>query len=95
MAEAESQHRHTIEKTLLDIQGTDLERQRKERQRGQYLGFVICILAIGGGVWVLSTAQAIPSQIGGGLLSLSGLTSLVLAFITGRRSANQGEADYS
>ena len=91
MAEKEGVHRREMEKEIVGIQKADLNSERMERRRGQLLGFGVCLAAILGGVYLASTSPGIAGQIGGSLLGTSGLTSLILAFITGRSTPSRSK----
>ncbi len=86
ITEAEVAHRHSQEIKMLD---SDIEVKRnyqKEVRLGQWLGFSIGAIAVGAGtVAAINGAEWFGSIMGGG-----GITSLVLAFIYGRKqSQNQ------
>ena len=91
MAEKEGDHRRKMEQEIVGIQKADLNLERMERRRGQLLGFGVCLAAILGGVYLASTSPGIAGQIGGSLLGTSGLTSLILAFITGRSTPSRSK----
>jgi uncharacterized membrane protein len=89
MAEKEGDHRRRMEQEIVGIQKADLNLERMERKRGQLLGFGVCLAAILGGVYLASTSPGVAGQIGGSVLGTSGLTSLILAFMTGRSASSR------
>jgi len=92
MAEKESEHRRKMEQDVVAIQKDDLVSERRERRRGQWLGFILSVVAILGGVYAITVSPGIAGQIGGAFLSTSGLASLILALMTGKRGVN-GDKD--
>jgi uncharacterized membrane protein len=73
MAEENSRHRREMERTALDT-------NRALALRGQWFGFGICLLAIGGGIGL----AAIGRDIAGLGSVVSALVGLVTLFIVGR-----------
>ena len=84
MAEKEADHRRRMEEEVIAIQRDDMGMGRRERRQGQWLGFLLCLVALVGGVYAITQSPGIAGQIGGSILGASGLTSLVIALRTGR-----------
>lgn len=91
MAEREQAHMHEIES--MQIKGWQESNKKiiDIESRNSLLGilsaFLISLVAIGGGFYVISLGS-VGSQIAGGLISFTGLTSLVGTFIYGSRDKN-------
>lgn len=77
----ESVHRREMEKSRL-------ENSDRNKKRGQYLGFLIGVIVISGGVWLINGGHAIT----GTLLSGTSLLGLVGSF-TNDDSSNQSKED--
>jgi uncharacterized membrane protein len=80
----EMEHRRDLEKRSIEAEILDRRASRQERKRGQQCGFIICMTAIIAGAVTAGLAPSVAGQIMGGVIGAGGLTSLVLAFITGR-----------
>lgn len=85
--EEEQNHRHEMERRLLEAQIEDDRSERRERRLGQYLGFGIGIAAILGACYCARVDQPFPASFLGG----SGVVGLVAVFVTGRRTKNRKE----
>jgi uncharacterized membrane protein len=73
MAESQLKHRQTIERQVI-------ESNCKAQQRGPIYGLVVCLAAIGGGIYLIHSGQSAA-----GLVSIiSALAGLAIVFITGK-----------
>lgn len=81
MAEREMSHRHEIERRVLDVGA-------KEVLRGQSFAFLIFIATLAGGIYT----AALGHGTAGALLGVSGLTTIVTAFIMGRVRREKAES---
>lgn len=81
LAESQTKHRIELENRLLEGEIEDAKNGRGERRLGQWLGFVICIVAIVSG----ATISVMGQPYAGVLIGAVGLTPLVSTFITGRK----------
>jgi len=72
LAEKEQNHRHTIDQNVLSTKAADVK-------RGQILGFVIAIFAVGGAIWCASFAP----WVSGALVSVP-VATIINAFVKGR-----------
>ena len=87
MAEAEANHRRTIEERIVAASiATEVENQM-DQKRGQYLGFAIALVTILAGSYLSLNGSQLP----GTFIGLSGVTGLTAAFIHGRRKQKQEE----
>lgn len=86
MAEKESQHRHEMEKKMLDadieLNKTSLAHSAREVMTGQCLGFAIGVIAITSGVFTVY----IGHPVSGTFFGTGGVIGLVTAFIHGRKN---------
>jgi len=81
MAENQSNHR-------IDIEGKVIESNVQNERRSQNFSFILALIAIVGGIWLLSTGHDIT-----GLSTLVGtLVSLVTVFVVGKKKG-QAELD--
>ena len=71
-------HRHEIEKSVIKTDNT-------KSILGVLLGFIIVVVAIGGGVYTVLQGK----QLFGGGLSLAGLAMLATAFITSKKKKDK------
>lgn len=78
MAERQSAHRQELEKQVVGG-GVSAE------QRGQWMGFVVAMSALGGGFWLISQGQ--PAW--GIALVVADLAAFAGVFVYGRRSQTQ------
>lgn len=74
MAEKQSQHRQDLERLVV-------ESNCRTQERGPWLGFIICMTAILGGVYLIHTGD----NASGLAAVISALGSLVVIFVLGRR----------
>lgn len=77
LTEKEQTHRHKSDHELLVVQSDDFKRNYTYRMRGQLYGFVISIVSIVCGVFLVSTDH----EVFGGLLSLSSIAVLAGVFV--------------
>lgn len=77
MAEREEDHRHEQEREML-------QSDKSARTRGQYMAFVLAVIVIVGGIWLISEGK----QVGGLIAVLSPLGVLIGLFLHGQRQAN-------
>lgn len=86
--ELESQHRREVEKHRQEAAIADRKAARVERQRGQYLGFLIGVAGL--------TASVLIAYFGhpgaAGTVGVTTVISLVSVFVIGRRSAEQKQS---
>ena len=75
MAECEQSHAHDMRRWIVAIES-------RNSIVGLFSALLVSLVSIGGGLYVASL-DSIPTQIMGGMISLTGLTSLVGAFIYG------------
>lgn len=89
LTEGEARHRREMERTELDALVRDKESERSERKRGQWFGFVLALvfLVAGGGLVLSGHAWA------GGTIATSTLATLVVVFVTGRRTRDHAGED--
>ena len=74
--EAEYQKRHRLETISMDGDIEAMRRDHADVARGQWLGFLICIIGLAGGVWLVSQGH----DWAGALVATSGLASVVAAY---------------
>jgi uncharacterized membrane protein len=74
MAEREEDHRHLQEQAML-------ESDAKARTRGQWMAFLVAIVIIVGGIWLIYKGK----QVGGLIAVLTPLATLVGVFIYSNR----------
>ncbi len=85
MAESEISHGHEMEEKTLRAEKDIFRREFVERRTGQWLGFIICFMAIACGTYAaINGAQITASVLCGGSLA-----SLVGAFIYGKKVDNK------
>jgi len=73
MAESQLTHRQALERQVIDS-------NCKAQQRGPIYGLVVCLSAIGGGIYLIHSGQSAA-----GLVSIiSALTGLAIVFISGK-----------
>lgn len=82
MAEVEQEHRHKIEKEIIEAQKKDSQCEYQEARVGQFCGFIIGVIAIVGGVY--TSVNGAPFA--GGVIGFSGVGGLVATFVYGRKS---------
>ena len=75
MAECEQSHAHDMRRRIVAIES-------RNSIVGLFSALLVSLVSIAGGLYVASL-DSVPSQIMGGIISLTGLTSLVGAFIYG------------
>jgi uncharacterized membrane protein len=89
MAEENAKHRHQLEKFELETEAGLAKSAIKIESRNSLLGllfaFIICILAIGGGIYT----AIIGAHLAGSFISIAALTSLVGAFIVGSKQRSK------
>ncbi len=82
--ENEASHRHDCERRDLD---SEIETRRAEAsafKRGQLFALLIALTGFGLSAWVLMSAQTTGTAVGGSILGVGSITTIVLAFL--RRS---------
>ena len=84
MAEREAQHRHTLEREVLKIQG-------RNSTFGIFAGLLVGLAAILGGVYCVAQG----ADLAGAGVALTGLAALVGVFITQRQSEKREVAEKS
>jgi uncharacterized membrane protein len=73
MAESQLKHRQTIERQVIDS-------NCKAQQRGPIYGLIVCLAAIGGGIYLIHSGQSTA-----GLVSIiSAVAGLAIVFISGK-----------
>jgi uncharacterized membrane protein len=78
MAESQQKHRQELEKQVIDS-------NCRAQQRGPIFGFIVCMSAIGGGVYLIHTGKDAS-----GLASIiTALASLAVVFIYGKTTQRQ------
>lgn len=82
MAENEGNHRRSLEVSGQKAQIEHIERRDYEARRGQIFAFMISIITLISGAWIIKNGHDVP----GTFVSLSGLGGIVTAFIYGRKS---------
>ncbi len=86
MAEHNSLHRRQLERIQIETKAEISKSAIKIESRNSLLGLVfafsICMLAIGGGIYL----ALIGAQLAGSFISITALSSLVTAFVVGSKS---------
>jgi uncharacterized membrane protein len=75
----EGEHRRAQEVKLVNA-------SIKTRVTGQWLGFVLCLVAIGGGVAIAMSHAVWSAHLGGSVMGGTGLAGLAYVFVSGRAS---------
>jgi len=81
MAERQAEHRQGLERQAIEAQIKDAVAERSERNRGQWMAFIVTFAFIGVGAFLIHSGHEWP----GTILGASGLTGIVLAFLTSSR----------
>lgn len=84
---SETPHRHELEKKTVE---SHIQRDRAEERygaRGQWMGFTIALLGIGGGVLIFLIHPNIAGALGGAGVTGLTLMTIVTAFIYGRKKS--------
>lgn len=89
---SETPHRHKIEQKLVDAQTTRDIAEQNYANRGQWMGFVIAVLGIGGGIGLVFTYPTYAGAIGGAGITGLTLAAIVTAFIYGRKSSSSKQS---
>lgn len=85
MAEAEQQHRHTLQQQAMRADLEDLQRTHGNTARGQVLGFGVVVAALAAAVIIAVYSSAWGAPVAASIIGAGGLTSLVYVFIRGQR----------
>jgi uncharacterized membrane protein len=83
--EAEVAHRREMENRRLEAIIADRQAVRKERRRGQVLGFLLGLAGLGASVWIAYFGHPTTA----GAVGVTTVISLVSVFVLGRRHAEQ------
>jgi uncharacterized membrane protein len=87
MAEQEAEHRRSAERTIIDAQIVDMNKQHTESRRGQICALVITLAALAAGVY---TAMA-GHEVAGSIIGVGGIGGIVTTFILGRQTPSHQE----
>lgn len=80
MTEQEALRRHDLEKEHLRLVGVDADKMRAERSRGQWMGFILClVLVLIGAIAAFSGHEAVAS-----VIFSTTVIAVVTVFVVGR-----------
>jgi len=91
MAEKEQKHRHSCEDKALAQELDNHKARNKEVERGQRLGLLIGLAAIGCGTWLAYAGNPWP----GGFIGTGGVIGLVAAFLFSHRRKQTSQSQSS
>lgn len=84
---SETPHRHQMEREMVESQAKRERSEEKYASTGQWMGFAIAVLGIGGGVALIWKHPNLAGTLGGVGITGATLGSIVVAFIKGRNNS--------
>lgn len=85
----EGDHRRELERKAHELDELYVCASIKDSSRGSFLGFILCAMAIAGGVY----AAVSGAQVAGSIIGFSGMAGLVVAFKSGIKVAQSSSAE--
>lgn len=87
----EQEHRHALQRGAQRDAAADVQAGRRQVARGQWMGFLLCVLSLASGALIALMATSWQGQVAGAFVSFAGMGSLVYVFMSGNRPARRGE----